>query len=259
MNLDDFLEFAEALADEADAMLAARATAAATIKPDKSFVTETDLAIERRMRALIADAYPDHDVLGEEFESADRGAEYVWVLDPIDGTAAYVVGMPVYGTLIALTRHSVPILGVMHFPATHERYVGAVGRPTTRNGALCRTRKGDDLSSAILSASNPDFFDATEKRPLAELSARTAWRVYGGSALSYGRLIDGRTDLAIDSGLKIYDYAAFVPLLEGAGGQITDWTGAPLRIGSGPRVLAAGDARRHAAALELVKGAMGHG
>lgn len=259
MSLDGYLAFAETLADEAAAMLDGRARAMATTKPDKSFVTETDLAIERRLRTLIAATYPDHGVLGEEFKSTNPDAEYVWILDPIDGTAAYVVGMPVYGTLIALARRGQPILGVMHFPATRERFVGAAGKPTTRNGAPCRTRAGVDLPSSILSASNPDFFDAGEKKALAALSARTAWRVYGGSALSYGRLTEGRTDLAIDSGLKIYDYAAFVPILEGAGGKITDWTGAPLRLDSGPRVLAAGDARRHEAALEIVKEAMGHG
>jgi inositol-phosphate phosphatase / L-galactose 1-phosphate phosphatase / histidinol-phosphatase len=259
VNLDPLIAFAETLADEAAAMLDARASAAATTKPDKSFVTEMDLAIERRMRATIAHAHPDHGVLGEEFPALDPGAEFVWVLDPIDGTAAYVVGMPVYGTLIALAHRGRPVVGVMHFPATRERFVGARGKPTTRNGEICRTRAGDDLPGAILSASNPDFFDAAEKKALAALSATTAWRVYGGSALSYGRLASGRTDLAIDSGLKVYDYAAFVPILEGAGGKITDWTGAPLGLDSGPRVLAAGDSRRHAAALKIVGEAMGHG
>ncbi|MBL8832861.1 MAG: inositol monophosphatase family protein [Rhodospirillales bacterium] len=256
MNLDGFVAFAERLADEAATMLAARAHAAAKTKPDKSFVTETDLAIEKRLRDMIAAAYPDHGVLGEEFDSVTPDADHVWILDPIDGTAAYVVGMPVYGTLISLAHRGRPVLGVIHFPATSERWVGARGRATTLNGRPCQTRKGEALHDAIVSASNPDFFDVAAKRPLAALSACTAWRVYGGAALSYGRLAQGRTDLAIDAGLKIHDYAAFVPILEGAGGIITDWNGDALTIASGPRVLAAGDRRRHAAALRIVQEAL---
>lgn len=116
MNLDPLVAFAETLADEAAAMLDARSHAAAQTKPDKSFVTEMDLAIEERLRAMIAAAYPDHGVMGEEFDAKAPDADYVWILDPIDGTAAYVVGMPVYGTLIALAHKGKPVLGVIHFP-----------------------------------------------------------------------------------------------------------------------------------------------
>lgn len=250
---DAFVQFAERLADAAAAMLEPGRVSAMTVKPDKSFVTELDFAIEARLREMIAAEYPDHGILGEEFAATRPTAEYVWILDPIDGTAAFVAGMPVYGTLIALARHGEPVVGVMHFPATRERWVGAIGRPTTLNGQPCRTRGGATLQDAIMSASNPDFFGPEEKPVLAALSATTAWRVYGGAALSYGRLASGRTDLALDSGLKIHDYAAFVPILEGAGGIITDWQGRRLKLGSGPHVLAAGDARRHAAALQLIQ------
>jgi histidinol phosphatase-like enzyme (inositol monophosphatase family) len=250
---DAFVRFAEHLADAAAAMIGGDGPKDTSVKPDKSFVTELDLAIERRLRELIAAEFPDHGVLGEEFDAVRPTAEHVWILDPIDGTAAFVAGMPVYGTLIALARRGEPIVGAMHFPATRERWVGAKGRPTTLNGTTCRTRAGSALADAIMSTSNPDFFDAGEKRALAALSAATAWRIYGGAALSYGRLASGRTDLALDAGLKVHDYAAFVPILEGAGGVITDWQGKRLTLDGGPRVLAAGDARRHAAALELVR------
>ncbi len=250
-----FVSFAERLADAAAAMIGdgAGGPAGSRTKPDKSFVTELDLAIERRLRDMIAAEYPDHGILGEEFDAKQPAAEFVWILDPIDGTAAYVAGMPVYGTLIALAHRGEPVVGAMHFPATGERWIGARGRPTTHDGAICRTRPGDDLPGAIMSASNPDFFDVQEKRALAALSACTAWRIYGGAALSYGRLASGRTDIALDAGLKIHDFAAFVPIIEGAGGVITDWRGDRLTLASGPRVLAAGDARRHAAALEIIR------
>ena len=250
---DAFVRFAERLADAAAAMIEAGGASGTSMKPDRSFVTEMDLAIEARLREMIADEYPDHGILGEEFAATRLTAEYVWILDPIDGTAAFVAGMPVYGTLIALARNGLPVVGVIHFPATRERWVGAKGRETTLNGQPCQTRRGAALGDAIMSASNPDFFGAEEKPVLAALSAVTAWRVYGGAALSYGRLASGRIDLSLDAGLKIHDYAAFVPILEGAGGIITDWQGKPLTLDSGPHVLAAGDARRHAAALDLIR------
>lgn len=250
---DAFVRFAEHLADTAAAMIDAGGAGDPTMKPDRSFVTALDLAIEARLREMIGAEYPHHGILGEEFAATRPTAEHVWVLDPIDGTAAFVAGMPVYGTLIALARNGEPVVGVIHFPATRERWVGAKGRETTLNGQPCRTRRGIDLADAIMSASNPDFFGAEEKPILAAFSAATAWRVYGGAALSYGRLASGRIDLSLDAGLKVHDYAAFVPILEGAGGVITDWQGRQLTLNSGPQVLAAGDARRHAVALGLIR------
>jgi histidinol phosphatase-like enzyme (inositol monophosphatase family) len=253
--LDDLTRFAEQLADEATAMVERRLDGPldAALKPDRTFVTALDLAIEKHLRAAIAAVYPAHGVLGEEFAASQADAEWVWVLDPIDGTAALMAGMPVYGTLIALAHRGVPVVGVMHFPGVRERVVGARARATTRNGASCRTRAGQGLAEAIQSSSSPDFFAGDERRVLDAFAACTAWRVYGGSALSYANLASGRIDVALDAGLKVHDYAPFVPIVEGAGGVITDWEGAPLTLRSGSRVLAAGDARRHAAALALIR------
>lgn len=251
------IAFAEDLADNARSMLLARdKPQSVDFKSDRSFVTDLDVAIEARLRVLIRDAFPEHGILGEEAESENADAEWCWILDPIDGTAAFVAGMPVYGSLIALAYRGIPLLGVMDFPATSERWVGASGRETLYNGIPCSVRKGLPLSGAIQSASNPDFFSPEEKPVLAALSEKTAWRIFGGAALSYGRLASGRIDIAIDASLKIHDYAAFVPIIEGAGGMITDWRGDPLRIGSGQRVLAAGDPTNHTMALEIIQGVM---
>jgi histidinol phosphatase-like enzyme (inositol monophosphatase family) len=255
-TLTPFVDFANGLADTASAMIEAGSTAplGTTVKADKTFVTELDLAIEVRLRAQIEAAYPDHGIVGEEFGPVRADAKWVWTLDPIDGTMALVAGIPVYSTLISLSRHGVPVIGIMHFPAIHTRWVGASDRPTTCNGQDCHTRLGASLQDAIQSASSPDFFTAAdEKRALDALTAQTAWRIYGTAALAYGRLAMGRTDVAIDAGLKVYDYAPFVPIVTGAGGTITDWNGQPITLNSGPRVLAAGDARRHAAALAIVQ------
>jgi histidinol phosphatase-like enzyme (inositol monophosphatase family) len=252
-----FIDFAQSLADDARRILKSHINQSfdTRIKPDRSFVTSLDLEIEAHLRRRILIQYPEHGILGEEQDSTRIDADWVWVLDPIDGTAPFIAGIPVYGTLIALAWKGAPVLGVMDFPATSDRWLGCKGEKTLHNGQPCKTRRGLPLHDAIQCVMNPDFFDAEETHVLQVFKPKTAWRIYGGSALSYGQLASGRMDIAIDSRLKVHDFAAFVPVLEGAGGVITDWEGQPLTLGSGPRVLAAGDPVLHAEALALVRGA----
>ena len=250
------IDFAIELADAARAMVAASLSPQAETKPDRSFVTETDRMVERRMREMIADRFPADGVIGEEFGPENPDAENVWVLDPIDGTAAFVAGVPVHGTLIALLHGGAPVLGVIDMHVTGQRWIGARGRRTQlyQAGAAtpCATRTGLPLARAILSASNPDFFDAKEHPVLALLSAHTAWRVWGASCMAYGLIASGRIDMALDTGLSLYDWAPFAPIIEGAGGRVTDWAGRPLRMGGGAQVLAAGDPFLHAQAMALI-------
>ena len=256
--LDEFVGFALELADAAHAMLApaGRVRPDTTVKPDRSFVTSFDLEIERRLRALIGARFPAHGVIGEEHDATDAQAELVWVLDPIDGTAPFIAGAPVYGTLIALALGGRPIVGVIAQAATADRWVGARGRPTRHTDGICRTRACPSLGQAILTSSNPDFFAADETPALDALRARTAWRIYGTACMAYGLLASGRTDVALDTGFKVHDFAPYVPIVEGAGGIITDWEGRPLTLDSGPRILATGDPERHAEALAAVRTAM---
>lgn len=258
-SLDEWLAFARTLAGEARALLgpAAALRPDVEVKADKSFVTALDAQIEHRLRELITRRYPRHGILGEEMGASQLDADVVWVLDPIDGTAPFVAGVPVFGTLISLAVGRVPVIGVMDFPVTAQRWEGVAGRATTLNGAAVRTRGCGDLGRAILSSSNPDFFSDAERPALDALRARTAWRIYGGACLSYGLLASGRTDMALDTGFKVYDYAAVRPVLEGAGGIITDWQGRPVTLDSGAQVLSAGDAARHQDALALVQRALG--
>lgn len=253
-RIEELKRFAEGLANEARAMLLAgqHEHASATLKPDRTFVTDLDAAIEARLRARIEDAYPDHGIVGEEDEARQTDAEFVWVLDPIDGTAPFIAGVPVYGTLIALAHHGIPVIGVIDMPVTNERWVGVAGEATTHNGTPVRARACGDLAAAILTASNPDFFSHSEAPVLEALKQRTAWRIYGGCCLAYGLLASGRTDVAVDTRLKVYDFAPFRPIIEGAGGVITDWTGRPIDLASGPTILAAGDPARHREALAIV-------
>ena len=257
-DADQLVAFAEQLAAVSGAMLrdAAGERPAVERKADRSFVTALDARIEQVLRERIVDAYPGHGILGEEADPVRPDADLVWVLDPIDGTAAFIAGLPMYGTLIALLADGVPVLGVIDHPVTGERWLGVQGRPTLKNGKPCRSRACPSLDGAILSASNPDFFDDDERPALDALRDNTAWRIWGGACMSYGLLASGRTDLAIDTRLKLWDFAPFRPIIEGAGGVITDWHGRPLDRDSGPQVLAAGDPQRHQEALARIRAAL---
>jgi inositol-phosphate phosphatase / L-galactose 1-phosphate phosphatase / histidinol-phosphatase len=258
-DLDTWTAFAVELADVAHGLLApaGHVRPDATLKPDRSFVTALDAEIEVRLRGMIEQRFPSHGILGEEGDPARIDAEHVWILDPIDGTAPFITGVPVYGTLISLAIAGRPVLGIIDQALTPDRWIGVKGRPTQHTLGPCRTRACPEMRQAILTTSNPDFFAVQERPALEALRAVTAWRMYGGCCMAYGLLASGRTDIAIDTGLKIYDYAPFVPIIEGAGGVITDWEGQPLTLTSGPRILAAGEAARHAEALAFVRAAMG--
>ena len=251
---DQHVAFAVELADVARAVLRENdmARVDVSVKPDRSLVTAMDILIEDRLRALISSRYPSHGIIGEERDWVRPGSEHVWVLDPIDGTTAFIAGMPVYGTLIALAVGGVPRLGVIDIPAIDSRWVGAEGRATTRNGTPVRVRSCPSLSQAIMTNSNQDYFSQMERPALDRLRAVTSARVYGGASLNYGLLADGRTDLAIDGGQKVFDFAPFRPIVEGAGGVVTDWAGRPLTLESSGQLLGAGDAKLHRQALELV-------
>lgn len=255
IDLDDLTRFAEYLADIARPMLlvAASAQAAIETKADRSFVTATDKAIEQRLRRAIAERFPEHGIIGEEEGRERESASVQWVLDPIDGTAPFIAGVPVFGTLIALAIDDVPVIGVMDFPMTNDRLVGQSGAVTLHNRKPCRTRNCITLDKAIMATMNPDFFTADETAALDRLQSATAWRIYGTSSFGYGQLARGRIDLAFDTRLAIHDFAVYRPIIEGAGGVVTDWQGGPITLRSGQQVLAAGTLSLHRQALEQMK------
>lgn len=218
-------------------------------KADKSPVTVADKEAETAMRTLIEATYPDHGIFGEEFGTANADAEYVWVLDPIDGTVGFATGKPLFGTLIALTRNAKPVLGIIDAPALDQRWRGAVGEASTLNGETIRTRACPDLQDAWLYATTPDMFGGHDAHAFERLSDLVCRRAFGADCYAYGLLASGRIDLVVEADLKPYDFCALAPVIEGAGGVITDWNGAPLTLASDGRVCAAGDGRAHRAAL----------
>ncbi|WP_175856878.1 inositol monophosphatase family protein [Burkholderia anthina] len=246
------LALAQRLADEARAisMQYFRTQLTVETKSDHTPVTLADREIETRMRALIASAFPDHAICGEEFgESA--AARYTWLLDPVDGTKPFVMGFPVFGSLICLTDGVEPVLGVIEIPATSERWIGVAGSATL-NGQPVKAATCTHLAQARLAGTSPFDFTADDVPRLNRLIAQAAMHRFGGGCYSFGLLANGGVDLVVEAGLEPWDYMALVPVVEGAGGVITDWRGDPLGMSSDGRVIAACTRELHDAALRVL-------
>ena len=256
IDVDTLLAFAQHLADAAGEVIRPyfRKPLAVHDKPDLSPVTAADRTAEAAMRRLIETRFPEHGMLGEEFGREREHAELLWVLDPIDGTKSFISGVPLFGTLIALTHEGRPILGIIDQPISRERWVGAGGRPTTLNGAAIRSRPCPLLSAATLFATTPDMFAGEDAAAFARVSAAVKLVRFGADCYAYGLLATGFVDLVLEASLKPYDFCAMVPVVEGAGGVATDWRGADLDLASDGRILVAGDRRAHEAALTLLAG-----
>jgi histidinol phosphatase-like enzyme (inositol monophosphatase family) len=221
-------------------------------KTDETPVTIADRESETAMRRLINETHPDHGIIGEEQGAERKDAALVWVLDPIDGTRAFIAGKPIFGTLIALVRDGIPILGVIDCPALGERWIGSAGRHTTFNGEEIEVRRCGALIDAVLNTTSPDLFTGNDAASFARLSGAVAHTQYGGDCYGYGLLASGFMDLVAEADLKPHDFCALVPVVEGAGGTITDWQGGALSLSSDGRVIAAGDPALHARALEVL-------
>jgi histidinol phosphatase-like enzyme (inositol monophosphatase family) len=245
---DGLIDLAERLADAAGAVARRyfRTGLDADDKADLSPVTIADREAESAMRALLAEQAPGHGVIGEEHGRENEGAEYVWVLDPIDGTKAFITGKPLFGTLIALMHRGKPVLGIIDQPILGERWIGAAGRATTFCGKPARVRACSGLARARLSTTGPQYFAEAGRRAFERVASRAKLLSYGGDCYQYGLVASGCVDVVIESGLKLHDFAALVPVIEGAGGIVTDWQGRPMDASSGGDVVAAGDARVHA-------------
>ncbi len=250
------VEFAERLADAARPIVKRhfRRDLAVEQKSDSTPVTAADRQVEGGIRRLIRSEYPDHGIIGEEFDTEGDNAEYVWVIDPIDGTKAFICGMPTFGTLIALARGGDPVLGVMDQPIIGERWVGARGSPARFNGRVVHTRRCASMAEARLCLTSPDHFRGPDEAPLARLRQKVKVVRWGASCYGYGLLAIGCIDLVLDTGLDPYDYMAQVPIVQQAGGLMTDWEGRELSLQLGAsRVLAAGDPALHAEVVALIR------
>jgi histidinol phosphatase-like enzyme (inositol monophosphatase family) len=265
MTAVDFAAFVEKLADIAcETILPFFRTALGA--EDKNVgglfdpVTEADHAAEAAMRRLIQETFPHHGVIGEEFGATMSDAEYVWVIDPIDGTKSFIAGMPVWGSLIGLLHNGRPTYGMMVQPFTRERFIGdgrgAIWRgPGPINGLIERkltTRLCEDLAKATLFTTSPLFYSEDKLAAFRRVEAKARLSRYGGDCYAFAMLASGHVDCVIEAGLKIYDIAPLIPIIEGAGGVVTNWRGDS--AAEGGDILASGGAQMHEHVLRLLQG-----
>ena len=266
MTAVDFEKFVDQLADvSGEAILPFFRTA--LVPDDKSSggafdpVTEADRAAELAMRRMIEAAFPGHGIIGEEFGAVREDAEYVWVLDPIDGTKSFISGFPTWGTLIGLTHHGAPCYGLMCQPFTRERFSGDGGAAYWRGPARGAGQGGVEkrklsvracatLGEATLMTTSPLLIDPALREKFHRVEGEARLSRYGGDCYAYCALAAGHVDLVIETNLNAYDIVALIPIVEGAGGIVTTWEGGD--AAKGGAIVAAGDRRAHEAALAVL-------
>lgn len=224
-----------------------------TVKSDATPVTPVDQQVELALRAAIKETYPQHGIVGEEYDDLQSDSDYVWILDPIDGTMAFVAGLPTFATLIALTWRGTPILGVMDSPFTMERWVGVDGVGTTLNGKTIQSRSCKTLEKAFTHTSSPLYFtSASDIAAYDQMVSAVEFLIFGGGCHAFGRVAHGYIDVAFETAHDIHDYLALVPIITNAGGVISDWQGNPLTLSSGTQFVASGDQEVHSRAIEIL-------
>lgn len=255
----EIIDFANYLADisEKPAQKYFRSNNGEISKDDDSPVTKADREIEKIIRKEIENKFPTHGIIGEEFGNKNPDADFVWILDPIDGTSSFIIGRPIFGTLIALTYKGKSILGIMNQPITSERWIGIDGQNAKFNGKKINSRNCTELSDAVMCSSSSHYFSNGDEKILKNICAATKYQklggmIYGGDCYSYASLASGFVDIVIDPGLKVYDYAALVPIIEMAGGVITDWQGNDLNLRSNVKVVASGNKALHEKILTVL-------
>ena len=255
-DLNALAAFAEELADAARTVSLKyfRTAVDADAKADASPVTIADRETETLLRDMIEAQFPDHGIFGEEHGSVRTDAEFVWVLDPIDGTKTFITGRPMFGTLIGLLRDSRAVMGFMDMPAINERWVGIDGTTTLFNGQPVSTRPCQSINTSWLYATSPTMFTEDHFPAFDRLRDASRYGNWGAECMAYGLLANGWVDIVCEDTMGPYDYVALVPIVEGAGGVMTTWAGQPLNLDSDGPVLAVGDPPLHIKAMEILAG-----
>ncbi len=258
MTAIDFTSFVDRLAAVSGDTILPFFRTALTVENKKAGgfdpVTAADRAAEDAMRTLIRRNFPEHGILGEEYGSERTDAEYVWVLDPIDGTKSFIAGMVAWGTLIGLMRFGEPVFGMMHQPFTRERFSGDNGAARYRGPAGDRTlrvRPCEELGDALLFTTSPLLMNEADRATFRKVENVVKLSRYGGDCYAYCMLAAGQIDLIIETEIKPHDIVPLIPIIVGAGGIVTTWENGPAQAGG--RIVVAGDKRVHAAALEMLR------
>jgi inositol-phosphate phosphatase/L-galactose 1-phosphate phosphatase/histidinol-phosphatase len=254
-NYKELLEFAGKLADTSGSILRKGFQGVLNIetKADSSPVTQLDKDVEKSLRYMIEEAYPEHGIIGEEFGNIRESSPYQWIIDPIDGTKAFIAGYLTFTTLVALLHNGKPVIGIIDQPILQQRWAAISGQKTLYNGTplpLIANKKS--LEEANIATTSTGYFTDQQAIKLKQLKDNGANIILGGDAYAYAMLASGRVDIVLDVAMKPYDYCALVPIIEGAGGVITDWSGKPLNLLSDGSVIAAASKELHKACLAIL-------
>jgi histidinol phosphatase-like enzyme (inositol monophosphatase family) len=258
-SLDTLSAFATTLAEKGGAIAKQwfRTDYTIDLKKDKSPVTIADRTVEGELRQQILAAYPSHGILGEEYGQDKTDAEYVWVLDPIDGTRSFITGSPLWGTLVALLHRGQPVVGVVEMPILQERWLGVAGKGSWfssrgQDQKACTVSRCTRLEEAKFYTTSMRYFDSNEQPAVQHLTDTVQTANFGGDCYIYGLLAAGYIDLVVESQLHPFDYLSLIPIISEAGGCITDWDNQPLSMHSTGKVIAAATPELHRQTLELL-------
>ena len=253
-SLKEYLNFANKLADVASitSMQYFRTSLDIDNKSDESPVTIADQNTELKIRSMIEKEYPDHGILGEEFDSVNPDAEFIWVIDPIDGTRSYIAGHKDFGNLISLTQNKKPIIGIINCPAHDERWVGAKNQSSTVNQQTVNTSSVTAIEDAYIFTSGLYFDEPHLRNAVDKIKNKVKYFRYGGDCYMYGMVASGLIDIVIEDTLKVHDYMALVNVIEGAGGAISDKFGNKITTDSQGSVVASANKELHSKLISLI-------
>ena len=251
---DEFVKFANFLADESSIIITKYFRTKINInkKKDSTPVTIADQNTELKIRELISSKYPSHGILGEEYEQINTKAEFMWVIDPIDGTRSFIAGHKDFGTLIALLHNNKPILGIINCPAHNERWIGIKDHHTTCNNIKVSTSSIKKIEDSYLFTSGEFFYEPFLKKGFEKIKEQSKYFRYGGDCYMYGMLASGLIDVVIEDTLKAHDYMALVNIIEGAGGKITDKFGKNVSIESDGSLVASCNPNIHQELISII-------
>ncbi len=253
-NLDELINFSKHLADESEKIIKNYFRTSLNIesKEDKSPVTLADKEVELKIRELINKKYPSHGILGEEFDSQNIDSEFLWVIDPIDGTRSFIAGHKDFGTLIALIHNNQPIIGIINCPMHNERWVGIINEKTTMNDEIVKTSNTNLVNNSYFCTTGLYLENDHFKKSCDKIIKQTKYYRLGGDCYMYGMIASGLIDIVLEDTLKAHDYMALIPVIEGAGGIVTDKHGRPITINSDGSILATANKALHNQIIDII-------
>ena len=253
-DIEELLNFSNYLADQSEIIIKSyfRKDIKVESKSDESPVTIADKKTELKIRDLIEKKYPNHGILGEEFDSKNINSEFLWVIDPIDGTRSFIAGHKDFGTLIALLYKNKPIIGIINCPIHQERWIGVKNRQTTFNGVKISTSKIEKLNQSYICSSGLYFDNENFRKGYDKIVNKSKYHRFGGDCYMYGMLASGLIEIVIEDTLKAHDYMALIPVIEGAGGLITDKFGKEINIKSDGSVVVSANKKLHHKLIDII-------